>query len=129
MQAKINKCFFMITLSVLIASRLYAAEAISPNVQVKPKSKLQTDFLKQDWGRDPFSLPEKKIETAVKAPLKLMGILTRGEKRIAIVNKSFVRAGEAIQGYVVSAIENDRIVLNKDGEETVLRIAEHAKKS
>ncbi len=124
----VNLSLFL-TLAVLWTQTVYAAEPAALNTAEISKSKLQLAVLKQEWGRDPFSLAEKKGNTqAAESPVKLMGILTRGDKKIAIVNKVFVRTGESVQGYDVIAIENDRVILNKDGEETVLRIAEHEKK-
>ena len=123
-------CAFFLVLLALEASAGHAAEPALGNLKKIPKSKVQKEFLTQEWGRDPFSLTEKKeAGHGFGSSIQLMGILTRGDKKIAIIDKVFVRAGESVQGYAVTAIENDRVILNRDGEETVLRIAEHEKKS
>ena len=131
MPYKIKECVIIFIIILIFEFPVYAAESgLSKNAPILPKSQLQLAVLKQEWGRDPFLFAEKKDTLiTLKSSVQLMGILTRGDKKIAIVNKTFVRTGETILGYVITAIENDRIVLNKDGEETVLRIAEHEKKS
>ena len=119
----------VLLMGILFSQTTYAAEPAVNNIAEAPKPKLQREFLKMEWGRDPFSLPERKETPASKTNLQLMGILSRSGKKIAIINKTFVRPGDVLQGYSVTAIESDRVVLNKDGQETVLRITEHEKKS
>jgi hypothetical protein len=54
--------------------------------------------------------------------LILEGIIADGKSRIAIINGNIVEEGKKIGFYTVQQILADRVVLVKDGQDTVLRM-------
>lgn len=96
-----------------------------------------SDFSAQNtWGRDPFTsaeldmvtiesvaegeVPEPQAEA--KKSFTLTGILKRGDRSIAILDRQLVRVGDVIEGVEVLQIENEKVILKQDGEELELRL-------
>jgi hypothetical protein len=52
----------------------------------------------------------------------LEGVIEDGSGRIAIINGNVVEVGGHIGAYTVLKIEADRVVLDKDGEESVVQL-------
>ncbi len=116
--------FFVILFSVSI----WRAQAAEPAKPVD-KAAAQIPLLKQSWGRNPFTPVEFQVKTGA-APggeLKLTGILLRGGKSIAIINRQFLKEGDTIQGVSILKIEKDRVQIDKDGEPSYLRIGTNEK--
>ena len=80
-------------------------------------------------ARDPFlplvtpggAIITYETEFAV-SEMALEGIVSDGAGRIAIINGNIVEAGKMIGLYTVQAIEQDRVILLKDGETSVLQL-------
>lgn len=95
------------------------------------KQRAQKTRPKPAYGRNPFSesdyLEQKMKQAATLSPkessfLTLTGILKRGDKRVAIINRMFVREGDLIQGAKVLQIEGNQVVLRQDHQEIILRM-------
>ena len=54
--------------------------------------------------------------------LSLTGIIQRGNKRVAILNRLFVHEGEDIRGILIVRIDPDQVILKKGEQETVLKM-------
>ncbi len=54
--------------------------------------------------------------------MALEGIITDGEGRVAIINGNIVEQGKMIGLYTVGRIDDDRVILLKDGQESVLQL-------
>lgn len=120
----------MILFSVLSAAALLAVPAgYAADAKQMP--------VKQTWGRDPFTAAELDmitIDTVVDsdeaAPpverfethYQLTGILTRGDRQVAIINGQLVRENDEIEGSKVLKIESDQVVLERNSKEQVLRM-------
>jgi len=72
------------------------------------------------WGKDPFiRFEDRQALTGEKAYLpefRVEGIITDGAKSLAIIEGGFYREGDQVQGFVISAIKADRVVLKRDGK-------------
>ena len=67
------------------------------------------------WRRDPFS---RGGSAAGMSGLALTGILWDATAPMAVLNGQMLRMGEEIDGYRITAIEQDRILIS-DGSETL----------
>lgn len=96
-----------------------------------------SDFSAQNtWGRDPFTAAELDMvtiesvaegevseeEPVSKKDFSLTGILKRGDRSIAIIDRQLVRKGDTIEGFEVFEIENEKVVLKQNDEELELRL-------
>lgn len=88
----------------------------------------QKEYVKS-WGRDPFASTEQpkvinvKDKPVIKTrPLQLSAISYMGNNSVALINESIVKVGDKINGYVISAIEQKRVILTKDSERVVLTL-------
>lgn len=54
--------------------------------------------------------------------MMLEGIVSDGQGGVAIINGKVLEQGKAIGGYEVFRIEKDKVILLKDGQESVLRL-------
>ncbi|MBI3312849.1 MAG: hypothetical protein HYZ83_01250, partial [Candidatus Omnitrophica bacterium] len=52
----------------------------------------------------------------------LTGIIQRGTKRVAILNRLFVHEGDDIQGIQVVRIDQDKVILKKGEEEAMIKM-------
>jgi hypothetical protein len=70
---------------------------------------------KTGWGRDPFikfgQTDDKKIKEAQPASLKISGIISDGSRAVAIINDKFFRVGDRVDGYLITGISNEKILL------------------
>ncbi len=68
------------------------------------------------WGRDPFDLePIGLLGGASGGDLVLSGVVYRPGAAVAILNERLVRVGDAVEGWSVTAILPDRVVLRGPG--------------
>lgn len=67
------------------------------------------------WGRDPFA---RGAGAGQISGLNLSGILWDASAPIAIINGQMLRVGEELEGYRVTEITQDRVLLT-DGAHTV----------
>ncbi len=79
------------------------------------------------WGTDPFIRLEdrdKKTPQEVKdhPKFRVEGIITDGQKALAIIENGFYRRGDMLQGYVIEDILKDRVLLVRDGVSYTLLI-------
>lgn len=83
-----------------------------------------------EWGRDPFLPPrrvvtplsEKETPREVKKPsFTLRGIFRKGDRMIAVINENVVEEGQMVEGYRVSNIYQDRVILTQDREKIELK--------
>ena len=68
----------------------------------------------------PAPLPENS--TANDARFKLTGIMKFGEEYSAVINGRVVVHDQYVDGAIVKAVERDRVTLNVDGREVVVRL-------
>lgn len=124
-----NKAVFILVLG-LLAAGLPALPAVqAADVKQMPA--------KQTWGRDPFTAAELDmitIDTVIdtdeeaveierfETHYQLTGILTRGDRQVAIVNGQLVRENDEIEGAKVVKIESDQVVLEKNSKEQILKM-------
>ena len=82
---------------------------------------------KPRWGFDPFVRYEdrhKRPELSELAHLKLdlTGIISNGEKALAIINNGFYRKGDIVGDFVIEDILSDRVLLLRNGKKIVLSV-------
>ncbi|MBI5026584.1 MAG: hypothetical protein HZC12_07645 [Nitrospirae bacterium] len=79
------------------------------------------------WGRDPFVReidgkgPERE-GIALPARVRLNGIISNGQKSVAIINGNFLRKGDMIDGLLLTDIMRDRVIFDRKGAKTELTI-------
>jgi type II secretory pathway component PulC len=71
------------------------------------------------WQRDPF-FPDQTAGFA--GPVALTGIVWDEKKPIAMVNDQVLAVGDQIQGYTVTRINRDAIVLEANGQEITVSL-------
>lgn len=97
----------------------------------------QADLNKQGWKTDPFFpeygkkeplLPDTDNTSQVNVKetdteaipgievLKLTAISSAGGKFFAMINRHLVKVNQSVEGYLVTDIQEDRIILEKDGK-------------
>ncbi|MDD5073123.1 MAG: hypothetical protein PHX64_01440 [Candidatus Omnitrophica bacterium] len=107
-----------IGLLILIAFAPYAPG--NENFKYDPKNK--RDPFRPLVDRDGNILPEMRAVTA-NVELTLEGIVwSRNGDSYAIVGGSVVRAGDILGDYKVKNIEKTRVILERDGEESVINL-------
>ena len=72
-------------------------------------------LIQTTWRRDPFS---RGADTSVITGLHLSGILWDAQNPMAIINGRTVRLGEEFDGYQVTEITSDRVLIS-DGTDTL----------
>lgn len=92
---------------------------------------------KTSWGRDPFTAAELDlvtVDTVIDSPVEpeeieiietkymLSGILTRGERQVAIMNGQLVREGDELEGGTIVRIEQDQVVVSQHNKERIVRM-------
>lgn len=89
------------------------------------KSKLQKERASKPWGRDPF-VRVKTLEAGSRtSSLELKGIsIGQDKKGFALINQDIVRVGDKIEGCEVLAIEKNRVLLQKNGQNFYLKLPE-----
>ncbi|MCM8776540.1 MAG: hypothetical protein NC930_09385 [Candidatus Omnitrophica bacterium] len=101
------------------------------SISLEEKQRNQQSGLHQPWGRDPFSaaliggMPGIRADgtrTLDIESLDLTGILVSGKRKVAIINRIFVREGDSVEGMMIEKIEKDRVLLKNGNEEIILRI-------
>lgn len=122
-----KKIAAFVLMSALAQPCLAAETAVTPRQNWQDKGKAQAALLKQAWDRDPFVAPEKSALPKEQAPLQLTGVFLRNGKKIAIINRSFVKEGETVQGLLVKKIEDNQVLAVRDDKEFYLRISENEK--
>lgn len=75
---------------------------------------------KLDWERDPFKLPPKEVSRT--EGLNLTGVIYDGESPVAVINDIIVHEGDEIEGVKVIKIEQNSVVLEKDGKPFTLEL-------
>ncbi|MEK6576864.1 MAG: hypothetical protein AABZ05_04635 [Nitrospirota bacterium] len=84
------------------------------------------------WGRDPFLIPQEKVDISkgkeeVLGPhLSLSAIIYRDGSGIAIINNKIMRVGDVIEKMELTGIMEDRITLRGPGGEEELRVNKFA---
>ncbi len=105
----------------MILTAAFLLMAAAP-VWAEDKAAQQLTLLKQPWGRDPFKADIAAGAGAASGELELTGIFLRAGKRIAIINRKFIKEGEDAFGARIVKIEKDQVTVEKNNETTTLRI-------
>lgn len=95
-------------------------------IQDKEKEEAQRKRMALPWSRDPFMAQGKLAKKGPSRPeaLALSGIIWDEKKPAAIINDNIVSVGDEIQGKKVIKIEKNKVILQEDGEEYILRLEE-----
>ena len=83
-----------------------------------------TDTLPENIPAKSENTPTARLEASQPADLTLNGIMYIREKPRAIINGNVVEVGESVSGAKVSAINEDRVLLNYNGVEITLKLKE-----
>ncbi|MBI4685133.1 MAG: hypothetical protein HY755_08020 [Nitrospirae bacterium] len=91
------------------------------------------EIIKEKWGRDPFIryedsvLKKERIQKEdVSIGLKVEGIISDGERALAIINGGFYRKNEKVNDFMIVGINKDRVILEKSGKKFYLGIEKFA---
>jgi len=82
----------------------------------------RTEFV--DWGRNPFTFPQREEEVGSISNLALFCIIWTDEGAQAAINKSIVRVGDKITDKTVKRIEQNRVILTDGTKDYVLELQE-----
>ncbi len=82
----------------------------------------RTEFV--DWGRNPFTFPQREENAGVISSLRLLCIIEADEGAQAFINESIVRVGDKITDKTVKRIEQNRVVLTDGTKDYVLELRE-----
>lgn len=78
------------------------------------------------WGRDPFIRYEdrfKKLELKEELELfRIDGIISNGKRAVVIINKGFYRKGDRVEGFTITDISGDKVLVEKNGRKFYLGI-------
>lgn len=100
-------------------------------------SDIKLDVLKQPaakerWGRDPFvrmedrGMKERSAKDSLPFDLKVDGIISDGQKAVAIINGGFYRKNDRVNDFLIVGIGKDHIMLEKSGKRFSLGIEKFA---
>ncbi|MEK7872111.1 MAG: hypothetical protein AAB244_07005 [Nitrospirota bacterium] len=84
------------------------------------------------WGRDPFHIPQEKVdipkgkEEDLGLKLSLSAIIYRDGSGIAIINNKIMRVGDVIEKMELTGIMEDRVTLRGPGGGEELRVNKFA---
>ena len=84
------------------------------------------------WGRDPFHIPQEKVdipkgkEEDLGPKLSLSAIIYRDGSGIAIINNKIMRVGDVIEKMELTGIMEDRVTLRGPGGGEELRVNKFA---
>ncbi len=84
------------------------------------------------WGRDPFFIPQEKVdipkgkEEVLGPRLSLSAIIYRNGSGIAIINNKIMRVGDVIEKMELTGIMEDRVTLRGPGGEEEIRVNKFA---
>ena len=84
--------------------------------------KLEDETRNMSVERDPFSFPVEAAAGEKEKKIYLTGIVLDDNQPAAIINNVIVTVGNTIEGRTVKAIQKDRVILEKDGQEMELFI-------
>jgi hypothetical protein len=82
------------------------------------------------WKRDPFLLEKEGVQPLKSTPdnlfanLRLSGIIWAKEGGCAVVNDWVVKVGDEVGGAIITEIQKDHLVLEKQGKRYLLRLRE-----
>jgi len=117
--------------SVSVAGIEIPGAAIPQNGTQASEARPVTGKLNVRWERDPFLLPkvavEKEQAEVPKVIPKLVAILESRNGRVAIIGNEIVSKGDMVGGERVYDIQNDRVVLIRNGSKRVISVEEKAR--
>lgn len=86
-----------------------------PDISVPAQKELQ-------WGRDPFALPGQGVTIQTGGQFVLSAVVWDENRPLAVVDGEVVKIGQQINGYTVSKINKENVVLTKDGKEQTVHL-------
>ncbi len=95
-----------------------ALDQALPLIKVVPRRR--TEFV--DWGRNPFTSPQRKEKVGSVSNLTLDAIIWGDKKPSAFINNSIVSVGDKITDKTVKQIEQDRVILTDGTNDYVLEL-------
>jgi len=75
-----------------------------------------------DWGRNPFTFPQREEKIGSASNLTLFCIMWNSEKASAFINNSIVYVGDKITDKTVKRIEQNRVILTDGTNDYVLEL-------
>jgi hypothetical protein len=75
------------------------------------------------WGKDPFQGKKSKVQIE-KTALSLSAISYTNENAIAFLNNRIVKIGDKVEGWYISEIKQDRVVLSRGNKLRTLYLAD-----
>ncbi|MEW6456910.1 MAG: hypothetical protein AB1410_09405 [Acidobacteriota bacterium] len=114
-------------------------KTILDSVDLNKKVELQRiedSALDNEWGKDPFFLPETKevsvqkvVQTAPQSAvtLNISGILIDRNRRLVLINGEIYKAGDSIDGVLIKSIFRDKIIIEVGGIEETIGLFEKKK--
>ncbi|MBI4435993.1 MAG: hypothetical protein HY590_01045 [Candidatus Omnitrophica bacterium] len=94
----------------------------STSLSSRSLRKLQEGKMVKEWNRNPFLAIGKEKEATYLSGLSLTGILWDKDRPLAMINNVVVSVHDTIDSYTIKEIASDAVVLERDGEEYVLRL-------
>ena len=91
-----------------------------PVMRAVPRKR--TEFI--DWGRDPFTFPQREEEIGSISNLRLSCIICNDKEAQAFINESIVRVGDKITDKTVKRIEQNKVILTDGTKDYVLELQE-----
>ncbi len=82
----------------------------------------RTEFV--DWGRNPFTFPQKKEKVGSISDLKLGALMWGDKKPSAFINGKIVSVDDKITDKTVKQIEQNRVILTDGTKDYVLELRE-----
>jgi len=80
----------------------------------------RTEFV--DWGRNPFTFPQREEKIGSISNLALEAIIWDDKKASAFINNSIVYVGDKITNKTVKRIEQNRVILTDGTKDYVLEL-------
>ncbi len=120
------RIFLSIALLLLTVSAGYCESLSDINI-----NRLQ-EQTKESWGKDPFikykfndeKARQETIDTFIR--IKVDGIISDGEKALAIIDGGFYRVGDKIDDFVIKDISKEKVLLENNRKKYYLGIERFA---
>ena len=84
--------------------------------------KLEKARMTREWERNPFLAIGEEKEATYLFGLSLTGILWDEERPLAMINNVVVGVNDTIGSYTIKKISSDMVILEREGEEFILRL-------
>jgi hypothetical protein len=118
----------LVIMLVLLSANAEAGEMLcSGGIMISSEGTALAPLLDQradtPWAkRVSASVPQSRKRPVSFTGLRLEGVITVGQRSVAIINNGVYRKGDCILGYLITGIHGDRVLLENGPRKTYLKV-------